>query len=103
MAKQGEQLGVAALVALGIGAISAAATAVWFTARAQGAFLYGLVRSVELPILSGYLPFAEYFKLKSLRTGTVPGFNMIYLNSIIYGLIFVGLILVLAFIALGRV
>lgn len=102
MASKSEALSPLALIFLGVGAVSLAATAIWFTARAQGALIYGLIRSIELPVLSSYLPFAEYFTLKSLRGGTVPAFHMIYLNSIVYGLIFAALIFVIAFVALGR-
>ena len=102
MAERSKQLGPGALVALGIGALSVAATAIWFTARAQGALIYGLVRSVELPFFSSYLPFAEYFTLSSLRRGVVPSFEMIYINSVVYGLFFAAMILVTCFVALGR-
>lgn len=103
MASKNEPLGPVALIAFGVGAVALAATAVWFTARPQVALVYGILRSIELPFLNKLLPYSEYFTISSLRTGTVPAFNMIYWNSLIYGLVFTALILLLCFMALGRI
>tara|TARA_R110000737_G_scaffold127218_3_gene159746 strand:- start:5353 stop:7320 length:1968 start_codon:yes stop_codon:yes gene_type:complete len=80
----------------------AAATVLWFSAREPMAAVYGIVRSIELPFLNKLLPHAEYFDIGNLRRGQVPPFDVIYKNSIIYGLIFTLLTALVAFFALLR-
>jgi hypothetical protein len=85
---------------IGVGAIFA--TILWFSARREAAAIYGIIRSIELPFLSQFMPHAEHFTLESLRTGTVPAFSMIYANALVYGLIFTALILFLMMLAFNR-
>ncbi|NJM82514.1 MAG: hypothetical protein HC844_08455 [Tabrizicola sp.] len=85
---------------IGVGALFA--TILWFSARREAAAIYGIIRSVELPFLSQFMPYAQHFTLESLRTGTVPAFSMIYANALVYGLTFTALIFVLMMLALNR-
>jgi len=85
---------------IGVGAIFA--TILWFSARREAAAIYGIIRSIELPFLNQFMPHAQYFTLESLRSGTVPAFSMIYVNTLVYGLIFTALIFFLMMLALNR-
>ncbi len=85
---------------IGVGALFA--TILWFSARREAAAIYGIIRSIELPFLSRFMPYAEHFTLESLRSGTVPAFSMIYANALVYGLIFTALIFLLMMLALNR-
>lgn len=78
------------------------ATMTWFGARREMAALYGLVRSVEFPWINQFAPYMEFFKMDALRGGTVPGFTMIYKNSLVFGLFFTALILFVMMLALAR-
>ena len=78
------------------------ATVAWVGARRESAALYGLVRSVEFPYLNRFVPHAEWFGLEALRSSAVPGVTTIYENSLVYGLFFTALILVLLMLALLR-
>ena len=78
------------------------ATVAWLGARRESAALYGIVRSIEFPIVNRYLPHAEWFSLETLRQGATPGILTIYQNSLVYGLFFTALILVLMMAALLR-
>lgn len=102
-AEKNEPVGIMTMIAIFLVITSCAATAVWFSARAQVALIYGVIRSIELPLFNRFMPFAEYFSIRSLRTGLVPAFEMIYWNSLVYGLIFCGFILILCFVAISRI
>jgi hypothetical protein len=78
------------------------ATVAWLGARRESAALYGIVRSIEFPYLHRFAPHAEWFGLQALRNSTAPGLTTIYENSLVYGLFFTALILVLMMLALLR-
>lgn len=78
------------------------ASLMWFGARKETAALYGMIRSVEFPFVNRLAPYAQFFEMDSLREGTVPAFSMIYQNSLIYGLFFTALTLLLMMLALLR-
>lgn len=78
------------------------ATIMWFGARRETAALYGIIRSIEFPFINRFAPHAQWFEMDSLREGTVPAFSMIYQNSLVYGLFFSALTLVLMMLALLR-
>lgn len=90
------------LLPLLLGVAIVFATLVWFAARREIAALYGIVRTIQFPIISSYMPHADHFALGELREGRVPSFLMIYENSILYGLFFTALILMLLILALRR-
>lgn len=90
------------LLPLLLGVAIVFATIVWFSARREIAALYGMIRTIEFPFISSFMPHAEHFTLAALRSGRVPGFTMIYENSLIYGLFFTALILLLMILALRR-
>lgn len=77
-------------------------TIMWFGARRETAALYGMVRSVEFPFINKLVPHAQHFSMEALQTGRVPSFIMIYENSLIYGLFFAAMIMVLMMVALSR-
>lgn len=78
------------------------ATITWFAARREMAALYGMVRSVQFFWVNNFVPYMEHFKMDALREGTVPSFTMIYWNSLVFGLFFTALILLVMILALAR-
>lgn len=90
------------LIPLLLGVAILFATMTWFAARREMAALYGMVRSIEFPWINKFVPYMEYFKMDSLREGTVPSFTMIYKNSLVFGLLFTALILLVMMLALAR-
>lgn len=90
------------LIPLLLGVAIIFATMTWFAARREMAALYGMVRSVQFFWVNKFVPYMEHFKMDALREGTVPSFTMIYKNSLVFGLFFTALILVVMMLALSR-
>lgn len=90
------------LVPLLLALLMGFATLTWLGARREMAALYGMIRSVEFPFINRLVPYAEMFSMDTLRAGQVPGFTAIYLNSLVYGLFFTALTLLVLMLALAR-
>lgn len=89
-------------ILIGLAMIMFFCTVLWLAARRQMANIYGMMRSVEFPIIWEYLPGAANFKRDILVAGHTPNFSTIYLHSTYIGMFFLAMIAIIMLLSLIR-
>lgn len=89
-------------IMIGLAMIMFFCTVLWIAARRQVANIYGVLRSIEFPVIWRYMPGSENFDRSVLIAGHKPTIDTIYLNSVAFGLFFIAMMTVLMLLAFIR-